>query len=102
MLTPSRANSPTITQLIASRQADLGLSELDIALGMGYESPKVVSLIKGGIMRLPIIKARLLADVLQVSPRDVMHMLLRDMSPDLLTSIEECYGPWCFPAPKPG
>jgi hypothetical protein len=90
-LTPE--NRPTIKQLIADRQADLGLSDLDVALSMGYNSPEVVAMIKSGGMRLPINKARLLADVLQVGPRDVMYMLLRDTSPEMLTGIEDCVGP---------
>lgn len=90
-LTPE--NRSTIKQLIADRQADLGLSDLDVALGMSYDSPTVVALIKSGSMCLPINKARALADVLHVEPGAVMRMLLGDTSPEMLKGIEDCLGP---------
>lgn len=84
---------PTLKQLIAARQADLALSDRDVAVAMGYDSPTVVTMIKSGSMRLPINKARALAEVIQVEPGAVMRLLLGETSPELLQSIEECVGP---------
>ncbi|WP_439518432.1 hypothetical protein [Hydrogenophaga sp.] len=84
---------PTLKQLIAERQADLELSDHDLALAMGYDSPTVVTMIKSGGMRFPINKARALADVLHVEPGAVMRMLLGETSPEMLKGIEDCLGP---------
>ncbi len=87
------ATAPALTQLIAEQQAALNISDEALAASLGYTSPAVIDLIMDGSMRLPMTKARALAEVLEMDPGEVMFLLLRDTSPEMLTSIQECLAP---------
>lgn len=82
-----------IAELIARAQEGMGLDDKAIADALGYESPKVIEMIRTGTMRLPLNKAHALAQVLEMEPRQVLHQLLRESAPDLLRTIEVCMGP---------
>ncbi len=90
---PNLDHQPSLAHLIARGQEYLGLDDAALAQALGYTSPAVVGSIKTGRMRLPMNKARALAEALEIEPGVIMHMLLRETSPDMLTSIEECLGP---------
>lgn len=87
------AAAPALTTLIAEQQVTLHLSDQALAAALGYESSAVINLIKDGRMRLPMVKARVLAESLEMDPGEVMYLLLRDTNPEMLTSIEECLAP---------
>lgn len=87
------ATAPALTKLIADQQVALHLSDQALADALGYESSAVISLIKDGRMRLPMVKARVLAEALEMDPGEVMYLLLRDTNPEMLASIEECLAP---------
>lgn len=86
-------SSLTLSELIKQQQEGLGLADMALAEAIGYSNAAVIRLIKTGQMRLPINKARLLAQALEVEPSMVMKVLLREISPDALKSIEDCMGP---------
>jgi hypothetical protein len=75
-------NEPSIANLIAARQAELGLSDEAIGAALSYD-PRVISLIKRGAMQLPVNKVIELADVLQVSRTKVIEQILRKQMPEL-------------------
>lgn len=87
------STAPALNSLIAQQQEALNLSDSALAEALGYDSPAVMDLIKTGKMRLPMTKARVTADVLEMDPGEVMYLLLRDTSPEMLASIEECLAP---------
>jgi hypothetical protein len=87
------ATAPALTKLIADQQVALHLSDQALADALGYESSAVISLIKDGRMRLPMVKARALAEALEMDRGEVMYLLLRDTNPEMLASIEECLAP---------
>lgn len=89
----SLEHDTSIAKLISRGQDSLELSDAALAYALGYDSPKVISLIKTQRMRLPINKARALAEALALEPGEVMRALLREASPEMLRSIEECLGP---------
>jgi hypothetical protein len=93
MSPPTFGHCPSLLQLIAHAQERLQLSDAALADALNYESPAVIGLIKTGRMRLPMNKARPIADALDLDPGQVMRLLLRETSTEMLQSIEECIGP---------
>lgn len=87
------ATAPALTKLIADQQVALHLSDQALADALGYGSSALISLIKDGRMRLPMVKARVLAEALEMDPGEVLYLLLRDTNPEMLASIEECLAP---------
>ena len=84
----------TTAQWLAEQQALAGVSDAELARALGYETAAVVPLLKAGQMKVPAVKAPVLASVFGVSPEAVMRRLLRDMSPELLHAVERCMGPF--------
>lgn len=82
-----------LTTLIAQQQEVLNISDEALADALSYSSAETVKLIKSGTVRLPMTKARVLAETLEMDSGEVMYLLLRDTNPELLTSIEECLAP---------
>jgi 3-hydroxyisobutyrate dehydrogenase-like beta-hydroxyacid dehydrogenase len=87
------SSAPALNSLIAHQQEALNLSDAALAEALGYDSPAVMDLINTGKMRLPMTKAHILAEVLEMDPGEVMYLLLRDTSPEMLASIEQCLAP---------
>ncbi len=92
--------TPTLAQQIATQQKAMAISNKALAAALGYDSPQVITLIKDGRMRVPMNKARALADALDLEPGEVMRQLLRETSPELLESVEECMGPLVMTPPE--
>lgn len=93
MTQKSENQTARLSELIERQQMALELSDKDIADALGFQGTNVIELIRSGQMKLPMNKACALGQVLEVEPGDVMTLLLRDTSPDLLKVIEECMGP---------
>ncbi|BBI61796.1 helix-turn-helix domain-containing protein [Vreelandella sulfidaeris] len=81
-----------IEEFITERQLDLGLTNQDIATGIGYANQNVISMIKKGRTKLPIDKVEKLARVLSVDESKLMRMALNEYMPDTLKVIERCLG----------
>lgn len=86
----------TLKDMITLQQEGLGLSDSAIADALGYANPRVIEMIKNGLMKLPMNKVATLANVLEVEPGEVMHLLLAETSPEMLNAIEVCMGPLCL------
>lgn len=84
---------PPLTTLIGQQQETLNISDEALADALGYSTPDAIRLIKNGTVRLPMTKVRVMADTLEMEPGEAMYLLLRDTSPELLASIEECLAP---------
>lgn len=83
----------TISQLLTVRQAALDVSDRVIAEALGYTDAAVVTLIKAGTMRLPVNKATVFANALDLDTGVVMRALLRAVDPSLLHAVERCLAP---------
>lgn len=83
----------SIADLIDRHQAAQGLTDLQLANAIGYENGLVISMIKQGSMRLPINKAKLLAQALSLKPVDVLRLVLTEQAPDMLAIIDEVFDP---------
>lgn len=83
----------TTARWLAEQQALAGLSDDTLASALGYESTKVITMMKAGQMSIPLDKAPQLAHTLDVNPGALMRRLLHDTAPNLLTAIEHCMGP---------
>lgn len=95
MMLKELMNTPaTVAQLIETAQRGLELSDEHVAKALGYEQPEIMKLLKQGTVRLPITKVPQLAEVLQIKPSMLMPMVLREISPQLLQVIEDCYDPF--------
>ncbi len=90
---PTLDHHPSLAHLIARGQESLGLDDAALADALGYDSPAVIGVIRSGRMRLPMNKARALADALELDAGEVMRQVLLETSPAMLQSIEECLGP---------
>jgi hypothetical protein len=86
----------TLMDMITLQQEGLGLNDSAIADALGYANPRVIEMFKNGLMKLPMNKVATLANVLEVEPGEVMHLLLAETSPEMLNAIEECMGPLCL------
>lgn len=83
----------TTAQWLAEQQSRAGVPDQVLADTLGYESPRVIGMLKTGQMRVPFSKARSLADALKINPGALMRRLLADADPELLHAIEQCLGP---------
>lgn len=91
-----RMKEKTTPEWLAAQQASVGISDEDLAIAMGYDSPKVIAMFKSGGMRLPVSKVPVMASALQVSPGLLMRRVLSDSDPSLLQAIEQCLGVLCL------
>lgn len=92
-MTQQTINSPlTLVTLIAGRQQSLQLEDQAIADALGCDAA-VIRMIKAGRTRLPINKVSALASVLDVEAGEMMRLLLSEIDPVMLESIENCVGP---------
>ena len=67
-------------------------SQRQIALDAGFDKPNVLSMIKTGIMKVPMDKIVPLADALGLDRAMFLSLGLRAYMPSLLEVVEEQYG----------
>ncbi len=85
----------SVAALVTHFQAATGASDDQIAAAIGYESGRVITMITGGRMKLPVNKVQALAKAIGVDAVRVLRAVLADGSPGLLGVLEEI-----FPAMK--
>lgn len=78
-----------IGQVLARRQAALGLSDVEIAKALGYQNDKVVALMKSGSLRVPVNKIAALAQVLQMDGGELLEAALTESAPGLWDAIQD-------------
>jgi hypothetical protein len=83
----------TVAQLIQARQNELGTTDQQIAVALGYDQENVITMIKKGAMRLPVNKVVELAGVLDVDAAALLRFTLGENDPVLLQTIEKILGP---------
>jgi len=83
----------TVGEFIAARQNELGKTDHEIALALGDDFEKVISLIKKGAMWVPVSMVIDLAGALEVNAADMLRLVLAETDPALLETIERVMGP---------
>lgn len=82
-----------VGQVLARRQAALGLSDVEIAEALGYQNDKVVALMKSGSLRVPVNKIAALAKVLQTDAAELLEAALAESAPGLWAAIQQLIFP---------
>lgn len=86
---PSHA---TFLQLLTSRQADLQLTDIQLAHALGYRGNTVIEVIKQGRIHFPTCLIPELAGVLGVDRGALMRLHLSEVDRGLLRALELCWG----------
>lgn len=89
---PTNSSQKSVQEIIASRQEQLGLTNLQIANAMDYEYPNVFSMIRSGRMKLPPQKVPVLARCLRLHPAELMRAVLLEIGPGMLEALEIAFG----------
>lgn len=82
------AERRTVAALLTQRQAQLGLSDDDLAAAAGY-APNVIALMKAGTMRMPVNKVKVFAAALKTSHAELLGLLMAESAPELWGAIRE-------------
>lgn len=90
---PFNTTYATVAEFIEARQIELGKTDHEIALALGDDFDKVITLIKRGAMKVPLNLVVELAGVLDVDAADLLKMVLAEYDPALLATIERVLGP---------
>jgi hypothetical protein len=83
----------TIAQLMQARQNEMGTTDHEIAVALGYDHDRVIEMLKRGTLTFPLNRTIELARVLNVDAAAVLRLALSESNPDLLTVIERVMGP---------
>jgi hypothetical protein len=78
---------------IEDRQAALGLSDQELCAAVGFDREIVLTLIRTGIMRLPLTKVPAFAEALSLDACELFKAALHENSPELASLIETIYNP---------
>lgn len=78
----------TVAAFLAQSQAQLGLSDHDLAAAAGY-APNVIALMKAGTMRMPVNKVKEFAAALKTSHTELLGLLMAESAPELWDAIRE-------------
>ena len=89
----SDSTQVTAASLVENLQQALGHDDPTMAEWLELESALVLKAIKTGKMRFPVNRARLLAELLEREPGEILRVILRESDPKLLDVIELCMGP---------
>lgn len=93
MPSPTTPPSPALLELITARQAELQLTEADLASSIGYDKGVIVAMIKSGAIKLPVTKIPALAMALELEASTLLVLAIKEGSPELLKLIEQVWGP---------
>ena len=80
-----------LPQLIAECQAALGKSNEQIGKEVGFEHPGIFPLIMAGSLKLPISRVPKLAVAINYPVFDLLRLVLRDQTPELLEVIDQVW-----------
>ncbi len=83
----------TVAGLITALQQELGHDDPTMAEWLSLESAAVLRGIKSGAIRLPVTRARALAELLDREPGEILRLILLESDHMLLEAIEVCMGP---------
>lgn len=82
-----------LTHFLNRQQNAKSLSDEQMAEALGFSRATIYTMIKSGAAKMPVGKIPSLAKVLEVSPAEVLEVVLRDAFPELLDVIRKVWGP---------
>jgi hypothetical protein len=89
----SPIHSTTLLACIESRQTELNITDAELGNALGFEKPNVITLIKTGVMRMPLSKVPALAQALNLPASELLETLMRDTMPEVFEVIQQVYQP---------
>lgn len=88
--TPNRVTCPrTVAELMTAYQVVHGVNDEQLAAALGFAKGNVVTLIKRGVMALPLNKLKELAELTETDLERLVEMALEDRDPHLLELFRE-------------
>ena len=79
----------SVAEYLAQQIVLSGKSQKDIAREVGYEKPNVITMMKQGATKIPIVKVGPLARALDVDPAYFLRLVLSEYMPETWAAIEE-------------
>lgn len=83
----------TVMSQLEDQQAALGLSDEELSTAVGFDRQIALTLIKQGVMKLPLNKVPAFAAALALDPADLLRAAIRESDPALGQLIEEVFNP---------
>lgn len=77
-----------VAQLIASRIANCGRPQCDIAREAGFEQPNVMTMIKQGRTKVPLGRIGPIAKALEIDPLVLLQMCMSEYHPETWNAIQ--------------
>ena len=89
---PVTRQSPLATFLVKAQEA-VKKTDQEMTEALGFSRTNAYTAILQGMMKMPVGKIPLLARALDVPASEVLEVLLRDYSPELLEVVRKVWGP---------
>ncbi len=96
----NESTKSTVAGLISELQREMNHDDPTMAEWLQLESAAVLKAIKTGAMRFPVNKARILAELLDREPGEILRLILLEYDSKLLEAIETCMGPLKLSEPE--
>ncbi len=87
-----RFSALPLKDVLKIQMKNLGMKNVDLQRILGYPTPNVIAMIKGGSMRLPEAKAIEVADALQLDRTFVLGKVIAENNPGLWDAITTLAG----------
>lgn len=71
---------------------ELEVKDSDVAAALGYESVRIIRMVREGKLRLPLEQIPLLADAIGVTRESLMDAAIREYFPDAVRALIMTYG----------
>lgn len=76
-------NQQLIGQMIKESRLKMGLSQLELAFKLGYDSPQQISLFERGLAKVPYATLGQLCGLIDLPERKIMQLLVTDFTEEL-------------------
>lgn len=87
-MSENASNPATVAVLLNQFQERTKTTDEQLASALGYESGRVIAMVKDGRMRLPINKVQELAAAMGTEPRQILRSVLAESAPEVLSVLE--------------
>lgn len=87
-MTKTTSAFTSVAAMLEQFQTATGATDEQLAKAIGYESGKVITMIKDGRMRLPVNKVVDLAKAIDGNGWQIMRTVLHEGAPDILSALD--------------
>lgn len=92
LISDETAQQSALALYIDEMMEERELKNKEVAEALGYESGKIIRLVREGKMRLPLEQIPLLADAIGASRKSLMDTAIREYFPDAVRALIMAYG----------